>query len=397
MPRVKKAQPVVTEATFVMPKDLNPRDPDTKYLGFEPKFVEQPVNHRIALMEGMTWYNRFYGKKEAKEFMINYLEQSGKSDLVKKIGKIPDSEYVMSYGWVARMALRGLALDEKEQGQILSEVQRLINKANELYPKTSMTGSKKEVVVTNRPNVQEIMKDRTREAGGELEGLYDDFILAGAKKDFSVKVMEELSKKNVLPQHINILVEPWKKRQEEYLELQKGKDSQLNEAYSHLNKTQVKNILAYIDKVISDLNGYVSVKKANKTPRAKKPVSVEKQVSKLKYLKTFKDEAIKLDLVGLPATKLYGASEAWVYDTAKRKMHHYVADEYAKCFGVKGNTLLGFDQKQSEVKTLRKPAEQIKQLMGSKPAARKYFKDIKAASTTPNGRFNAGMTILKAF
>jgi hypothetical protein len=293
--------------------------------------------------------------------------------------------------------LRGLVLNEKEQGQILGEVQRLIDKANELLPKDSMTGAKKEAPVTNRPNVQEIMKDKAREAGGELEGLFDDFMLAGAKKDFTVKVMEEVAKKNVLPQHINILIEPWKKRQEEYLELQQGKDAQLNEAYSHLTKTQVKNILAYVDKVIADLNGYVSVKKSAKTPRAKKPVSIEKQVSKLKYLKVFKDEATKLDLVSIPPAKLYGASEAWVYDTAKRKMHHYIADEYAKCFGIKGNTLLGFDQKQSEVKTLRKPAEQIKQLMGSKPAARKYFKDIKAVSTSPNGRFNAGMIILRAF
>jgi hypothetical protein len=35
--------------------------------------------------------------------------------------------------------------------------------------------------------------------------------------------------------------------------------------------------------------------------------------------------------------------------------------------------------------------------MGSKPAARKYFKEIKAVPTTPNGRFNAAMIILKAF
>jgi hypothetical protein len=35
--------------------------------------------------------------------------------------------------------------------------------------------------------------------------------------------------------------------------------------------------------------------------------------------------------------------------------------------------------------------------MGSKPAARKYFKDIKAVATTPNGRFNESMIILKAF
>ena len=64
---------------------------------------------------------------------------------------------------------------------------------------------------------------------------------------------------------------------------------------------------------------------------------------------------------------------------------------------VKGNTILGFDKKESGMKTLRKPAEQIKALMGSKPAARKYFKDIKAVEAVPNGRFNTDMIILKAF
>jgi len=35
--------------------------------------------------------------------------------------------------------------------------------------------------------------------------------------------------------------------------------------------------------------------------------------------------------------------------------------------------------------------------MGSKPAARKFFNDIKAVATQPNGRFNENMIILKAF
>jgi hypothetical protein len=126
-------------------------------------------------------------------------------------------------------------------------------------------------------------------------------------------------------------------------------------------------------------------------------VPVEKIVAKLKFMKAFKDAATKLDLISLHPIKLHGASEAWVYDTAKRKLHHYLADEYSKTFTVKGNTLLGFDNNQSEVKTLRKPAEQIKEIMGSKPAARKYFKDIKAVATSPNGRFNDAMIILKAF
>jgi hypothetical protein len=156
-------------------------------------------------------------------------------------------------------------------------------------------------------------------------------------------------------------------------------------------------MLKCIDQVINDLNSYISVKKASKTPRKRKAIPVEKIVSKLKYLKEFKDDAAKLDLVSMHPTKIHGASEAWVYDTAKRKLHHYIADEYSKTFTVKGNNLIGFDNSQSEVKTLRKPAEQLKEIMGSKPAARKFFKDIKATSVTPNGRFNENMIILKAF
>ena len=35
--------------------------------------------------------------------------------------------------------------------------------------------------------------------------------------------------------------------------------------------------------------------------------------------------------------------------------------------------------------------------MGSKPAARKFFDDIKAVGVQPKGRFNDQMIILKAF
>jgi hypothetical protein len=169
----------------------------------------------------------------------------------------------------------------------------------------------------------------------------------------------------------------------------------LTEAYERFGKIQLRNIVNAIETVISDLNAYIGMKKSGKKPRAKKPVPVEKVVRRLKYLKTFKLE--KLELTSISPTKLHGCSEAWVYDTKKRKLHHYVADEYTKSIGVKGNTVLGFCTKESQIKTLRKPEEQIKQIMGSKPAARKFFDGIKAVSTTPNGRFNANMIILRAF
>jgi len=171
----------------------------------------------------------------------------------------------------------------------------------------------------------------------------------------------------------------------------------LNEGYSHLTKIQVRNVIKFVDQIIGNINSYVTLKQTTKAKRAKRPVSIEKQVSKLKYLRKFIDEKTKLNLISIEPTKLHNSTEAWVYDTAKRKLYHFIADEMSKSFIVKGNTLLGFDAKQSEAKILRKPEEQLKQIMGSKPAARKFFSDIKAVATQPNGRFNADMIILKAF
>jgi hypothetical protein len=49
------------------------------------------------------------------------------------------------------------------------------------------------------------------------------------------------------------------------------------------------------------------------------------------------------------------------------------------------------------MKTLRKPAEQLKLITGvGKPAARKNFNDIKATDIKFNGRGNEHIIILKA-
>jgi hypothetical protein len=48
-------------------------------------------------------------------------------------------------------------------------------------------------------------------------------------------------------------------------------------------------------------------------------------------------------------------------------------------------------------KTLRKPAEQIKLVMGGKPVARKEFEGIKSTETRFTGRGNENMIILRAW
>lgn len=384
-------------------KTLNPKDEDSKYYGTEPEFKEQPTveGRTSALSNGLRWYSRFFGRKDAKELLIQYAEFKGNAEQGKLLRKVEDSEIAMSLCWLARMNMRGLVLTDEEQTKVNNELTRLTETyTNPKLAKVSMTSVAKEEVKetpTNRPNVQEIMREKASEVAGELEGIFDEYIKDGAKASHSFKIIDEVKKKNILSQHVYIISDVWKKKLVEFSLVLEGKDGDLAQGYAFLTKTQVKNIIKFIEQVLSELNSYISVKKTTRAPRARKPVSVEKQVSKLKYMRSFKDEALKLDLTSIHPTKLHGASECWVYDTAKRKLHHYVADEYSKTFTVKGNTILGFDTRNSEMKILRKPTEQLKEIMGSKPAARKYFKEIKAVSTTPNGRFNENLIILKAF
>ena len=400
MPRKATRKVLVENSSFV--KALIPKDADSAMFGSEPEFTTQPNDsERLSKFStSVHWYNRFFGKKEAKEQMIMYLNLNDRSTEAKVMAKVPEEEFVIpTYGWVARLTLRGLKLTDNEQSKLDTEIKRLLDVINAPTEKVaSQTSAKKKAPKeeSTRPNVQEIMKEKARDAAGDLEGSMDEFILSGSKAS-SADAVSFLSKHNVLPQHTSIVADAWKRKLNEYEEVLLGKDPQLVQAYNHLTKTQVKNTIKFIEAMLASVNSYVSVKKANKAPRKRKAVSPDKVVAKLKYLKEFVDEKAKLNLVSINPKTLLTASEAWVYDTAKRKLHHYVADDLSKIFTVKGNTLLGFDTVKSEMKTLRKSSEQLKEIMGSKPMARKFFKDIKAVSATPNGRFNENMIILKAF
>lgn len=383
-------------------KALNPKDVDMKYMGEEPLFLTQPLaeNRTVTLSRSFSWYNRFYGKKDAKDLFVQYLDFIDQPDQAKLIRKVADSEFIMTWCWLARMKMRGLELLDNEQARLSNETSRLLKCLSDPELKSSNLSVAKteEVAVVARPNIQDYLREKAIEAAGELEGMFDSFMMDGAKANHSFRPMEELARKNVVPQYIYVIADIWKRKLAEFEDAIEGKDSQLIQGYQHLTKTQLKNTVKFIESVLGDLNSYINVKKASKAPRKKKAVPVEKIVAKLKYLKELKDAVNKLDLTSIHPAKLHGASECYLYDTAKRKLIYFCADEYSKTFTVKGTTLIGFDTIKSQSKTLRKPGDQLKEFLKlGKPAGRKFFDEVKAVGTNPNGRTNDNMIILKAW
>ena len=64
--------------------------------------------------------------------------------------------------------------------------------------------------------------------------------------------------------------------------------------------------------------------------------------------------------------------------------------------GIKGSSLIGFDEHKSIQKTIRKPEEKLKEFKNAgKIALRKFLEDINATDTKMNGRINEDTILLK--
>ena len=114
-------------------------------------------------------------------------------------------------------------------------------------------------------------------------------------------------------------------------------------------------------------------------------------MAKLKYKKA--DEPLKVEYIN-PADIL-GAKELWTYNTKSRKLGKYIASEFAD-LGVKGTSIINFDEHKSVQKTLRKPIDQLKEFKAAgKVALRKFLDDINAVDTKMNGRINEEIMLLK--
>ena len=382
---------VKTKKSTAEIKLLNPKSADVKYTGAEPawKLVLTDGDRTSAMLKAFTWYNYHYGKKDAKDMIAHWLEHNDRPKDAKLIRGIPDSQIRSTTAWVCRMNLIGLALSEHELSVIDGQISDMMRIKQEVVKVVT-----EEETTQARLTIQDHLRERMSECAGELEGMFDDFLQQGAKLTAEFKPMAHIRGRNVAPQMIGTISAIWKDRLAEFEETIEGRDADLVEAYSHLSKIQLRNCIKFCELVINDCASYVQIKKVERKPRAKKAISPEKLSSKFKYLKDF----VELKLVSQTPASLVNASEAWLYDTKKRKLIHVLADAHVGSFTIKGTSIVAFDAVNSSQKTLRKPAEQIKSIVSvGKPAARKAYKDIKSTEIKFNGRGNENLIILKSW
>ena len=370
-------------------KILMPKTADVKYTGQEPEWNTQPDadKRRGAMLGAFNWYNYHYGKKDAKEFAQDWAELNLPAKEAKLFKSVSEQNFPLPIGWLCRMEAVGFELTEEETARIkstiadhvnaLQQVKKVVEQAEDGVP---------------RVTIQDRLREKAIECAAELEGVFDEFMLAGFKMSADYKPIVVIRSMNISPQHVGVIADLWKKRLTEFEAVAAGKDEQLIEGYTHLSKLQVRNLIKFAETVVNDCGAYVQIKKVERKPRKTKAVSPEKRAAKFKYMLEFPE----LKLKSIHPSKLVDASEAWLYETKKRKLIHVVADPHVGTFTIKSNSIIGFSTTDTTQKTVRKPADTIKAIAAAgKPQARKVFKDLTTTETNFNGRGTENLVVLK--
>jgi hypothetical protein len=394
---------------------------DGKKRNVKTKAARGPISNSEPKWEGANeWSGEQFNR--TKHYAFEYYRMESKSAQYKKwvmswvnedtnwkkhgksIAKHSDSRFIPTLGAVCRMLTLGMPIEHKAykdyweslpgtSGDLTSPLDFINKKLEELLVSSEnvfeeIKETKKEKAQT--PTIQDRMNEIANKHILHFE-LFEDQLMNGETVN-DPKAFEYLKTENCPQALIKKISAFFEVHRQELIEAKAGQDEQLKEGYSHYKAADYKRFEAFYAKLFADLEAYAQVKKATKQARVRKAPAKEKVVAKLKYLK----EDSKSKLVSVNPVDILTAETLWVYNTKTRKLGKYIADAHAGTLGVKGTSIVGFDETQSVQKTLRKPEQQLKDFKGAgKIQLRKFIESIKTTDTKLNGRINADTILLK--
>jgi hypothetical protein len=347
-----------------------------KYLGDEPSF-DGPVL-RTELSRALTWYTYMSDHDEAREYIIDYLKANKKDQLIKKVKRVPNNRLPLTAAWVFRLSMRGAQLEGDSVERAFALLQASFNYMEE-------EKKEEETVVIEKPTIQDRIADKMSEYIGDIEAIIDN-----PPADFSM--YKHLTATQFPAKLTTKVAEYYKPMLVEMAEALLAKDEQVKEGYKSYTKAQIKERLALYTMIVEDCERYAGNIKKARAPRKSKPITAEKKLKHIKYLK--EDNSLKLKSVN-PETIL-GAQELWTYNTKNKLLTVYRARGPAG-LDVNRMSITGFDQEASTSKRIGRKTEDVlnRVLNGGKIVLRKIFDEISSDKTEVNERLNNNIILLK--
>ena len=388
--------------------------------------------HRFAQATREFYYQNFKAT-DLYPFAWQWMEKNGYTkDQIKKAKAAPGYTLSVTASITAKMLLCGMPDYNQKEAEywdtlpgtmgttqpatkfLKERIERAINEgAKVVEEKKEVEKEKSNVYV---PSIQERIKDQAHKQSEAIEDWLEGWLTDPKsfdpkgfdfKKHFANKGVTQAHARKLKTFYIDALVDydqlermPTAGQLKKMSEFEADQWAQLKEGYAHIKKADIKNYRIAIGELIGALDFVIDSAKATRKPRKPKVYSADKLVAKLKYCTT--DEKYKL--ASISPDQIIGASELWVFNIKTRKIGKYVASNIdpkgmqrqGSGLSVKGTSIIGYDEKESIQKTLRKPDQQLKEFKDSgKVKLRKFLDDIKTTDTKLNGRCNPDTVLLK--
>lgn len=377
------------------------RDRSPSWDGSDEWTAEKFTGHFRTAME---WYRLESSVKELKPKLVEWMHNEGYArDDIDAIRKTKDKYFNGTMVGVAACLVKGMpAVHEgfnagrDTEIWLRAEIEKVLKAGANDLEEDEDAPKKVEKVAVYVPSIQDRIREQAGKMSEELDAAIDSWITDPESFDpKAFKVVNLLRSKGAKAAQIRYIKSYFQFGYDELMELASGNaDEQLREAYKHNSRKNVKKLIEFYEMIMAACEQIAAEAKVMKKVRTKKVKPAEQIVAKLKFL--IKDD--KLGIVSVPPAQIIGAQGVVVFNVKTRKIGYYISKGSAG-FGVKGTSLQDFTEKSTQ-KTLRKPAEQIKEFKEQNTQKRFetwFAKTVKTTETQLNGRFNEDTVILKVF
>jgi len=353
---------------------------DLKYVGTEPTITEKATREEIIV--AYNYYNYYYGADDAKNFVLSFLKSRKVPQAQIKKAKQIRPHDLFTIGWNCRIMLNGGTLPDDIRKSSMNRLQKLMDAVVDEQKKE--TATKPKAVVS----IQDHIRNKAGDLIGDLEEQIDVFIRE-KKNDFDAAPWFESN--NIKPVIAKRIADYYQPLYNEIYEAVQGKDADLKEAYKGWKKPELKRYLEFIKSILSVAEvTSVKVVKSRK-PRKKKEKPAAQVISKLNYKEADEEYGVE----SINPVDIVGSQQLWVFNTKTRTLSVYNALGRSG-LTVKGTTIVGFDDKTSITKKVRKPADVLPNVLsGGKIVLRKLMGGIKAVEKTATGRINNDTILLR--
>lgn len=349
--KVRKPKTKVTIATI---RENRGKDHSPSWEGYENWTVEDFTK---KWHDATRYYNLEFNYKDHKISVVKWmLEEKLAKETITLFKRTKDVRCSSTMGTISSCLLKGMPEQHPNFNKntnvkiwLLARINDVIvDGVNDTIDEIVEQVSDEDKALLKQNKIKEFSLMLTEEIEDTIESWNTDPDNFDPKK---FKVVSLLRAKDAKPVHLKLIKDEYTPTVNELTEvLSSDGDGELKEGYSSYSRKQINSLLTFYKEVMLACDTLIS-----ETAKAKKPVSKDKMVEKMKYLATYD----VLNLSSINPIDIIGSSVLWCIDVKTRKLYRYVSDSTNGPLSVSGSSIIGFDEKKSIGKTLKDMPKQL--------------------------------------